>query len=380
MTTVKIYESFDALPESYTALFSDASARLGVFASLPWFNNLAKTVFKDEKKIRIYGIETGTEPMRPCLALPMSFEEKCGGFLSPRRLTSAGNYYTSFFSPITADEANISPAPLAALAAAIATDSPRWDVIDFHPMAPGTALFDGLIQALRSSRMAVQRYFCFGNWYLDVNGRSFKEYHENLPSKLRNTLARKSRQLTASNRLAISLVVDGRGVDEAVASFVQVYNASWKRPEPFPDFIPGLIRTCAQHGWLRMGVAHIDGEPAAAQIWIVNHGIAYIYKLAYAEKYSKLSVGSILTSRLMEHVIDVDKVNEVDYLTGDDSYKRDWMSHRRVREGIVAFNLRTSAGVILACRHLGGQMAKRWSAGMRHRVHAGRKPAGTDLA
>ena len=41
----------------------------------------------------------------------------------------------------------------------------------------------------------------------------------------------------------------------------------------------------------------------------------------------------------MEHVIDTDKVHDVDYLTGDDAYKKDWMPDRRERWGIAVFNL-----------------------------------------
>ena len=47
---------------------------------------------------------------------------------------------------------------------------------------------------------------------------------------------------------------------------------------------------------------------------------------------------------LMEHVIDKDKVAEVDFLIGDDAYKRDWMSDRRERWGIIAQGPRTLAG------------------------------------
>lgn len=53
----------------------------------------------------------------------------------------------------------------------------------------------------------------------------------------------------------------------------------------------------------------------------------------------------------MEHVIDVDRVREVDYLTGDDAYKKDWMSHRRERWGIIAMNPRTPHGLITATGH-----------------------------
>jgi CelD/BcsL family acetyltransferase involved in cellulose biosynthesis len=62
---------------------------------------------------------------------------------------------------------------------------------------------------------------------------------------------------------------------------------------------------------------------------------------------------------MMQHVIDVDRVREVDYLTGDDAYKRDWMSHSRERHGLVAYNLRTPRGLALAAIHLAGSKLKR---------------------
>ena len=33
----------------------------------------------------------------------------------------------------------------------------------------------------------------------------------------------------------------------------------------------------------------------------------------------------------MEHVIDTDQVEEIDFLTGNEAYKQDWMSDRRER-------------------------------------------------
>ena len=33
----------------------------------------------------------------------------------------------------------------------------------------------------------------------------------------------------------------------------------------------------------------------------------------------------------MQYVIDIDQVEEIDFLTGNDAYKQDWMSERRER-------------------------------------------------
>jgi hypothetical protein len=48
----------------------------------------------------------------------------------------------------------------------------------------------------------------------------------------------------------------------------------------------------------------------------------------------KLSAGSVLTQALIQHAMDVDRVTEVDYLTGDDAYRADWMALRRKRVGL----------------------------------------------
>jgi CelD/BcsL family acetyltransferase involved in cellulose biosynthesis len=82
---------------------------------------------------------------------------------------------------------------------------------------------------------------------------------------------------------------------------------------------------------LRLGIASISGRPVAAQFWTVEGGTAFIHKLAHVEDARDHSPGSLLTAAMMERAIDVDRVSEVDFGTGDDPYKRDWMDSRRPR-------------------------------------------------
>ena len=137
--------------------------------------------------------------------------------------------------------------------------------------------------------------------------------------------------------MRIQVVTGGDALDAAAVDYARVFAASWKMQEPYaPAFVPALIRACAAVGWLRLGLLHVDGEPAAAQFWVVVGGTALIFRLAYDDRFLDLSVGTILTAHLMRHVLDVDKVATVDYGIGNDPYKRDWMSHRRERWGILA--------------------------------------------
>lgn len=349
MNNIRVFESFDHLPPSYLAIFDEAASS-SAFFSLPWFAHLSKCVFPQEGSALILGVESADG--QPLLALPLW---RAHGAATERQLGAAANYYTPVYSPIVYRTPAIAEGVYKRLAQAIADSRPRWDVVNLQPMDPVSPMFAKLSDALRDAGMWVDSYFCFGNWYLEVDGRTYREYCLSLPSRLTNTLARKLKQANKVGHLKIDILVGDRDLDAGIEAYETVYNASWKISEPYSAFIPGLIRLCAEQGWLRLGIAWMDDRPVAAQLWIVSGGVASIYKLAYDQRHAGLSVGSLLTARLMEHVIDVDRVREVDFLSGDDSYKRDWMSDRRERHGIIAFNPRTVWGVLGALRHFGAR-------------------------
>lgn len=354
MERVVVYDSFDSLPESCETLFHHCSAHAGIFLSLPWFRALAAGALVDSP-MRIYAVESDTDHAVRAL-MPMRADTVTNRFFSTRQLAAAANFYTPLFGPIVADIKPVHDG-LKTLVKAIASDRERWDTVAVYPMDGDSPLYASMLSGFRSAGMAVQSYRCFANWYLKVGGRSYEEYAASLPPRLRNTLKRKAKQLSGES-VRMEIITGGDELDRAIRAYQTVYQASWKQPEAFPYFVPELIRTCAREGWLRLGVAYIGDRPAAAQMWIVAGGVASIYKLAYDQEFVKYSIGSLLTAHLMRHVIDVDCVHEVDFLSGDDTYKSDWMSHRRERWGIMAFNLRSSKGLTLAVVHLGGRAVK----------------------
>lgn len=357
--TVRSYPDIASLPTAAIELFEDAEVDYPEF-SAGWFANLQRTVFPADPDVGYYVAERSGQPMA---ILPVR-RIRAG---IARRVEALGNYYTSLYSPILAGEAMA--LDLAALLQAASHNHGGAHEMRFAPMAPGTPAYTATKAALRSIGWIPFPYFCFGNWYLKVT-TDWKTYLEQRDGQLRSTLKRKGNKFAAAGG-TLEIVTAPAHAEAAIADFIHVYSHSWKKPEPYPDFIPGLIRWLAAQGWLRLGIARLDGKPVAAEIWIVSHGKARIYKLAHDQEYSSYAPGTLLTAHLMRHVIDHDRVSEVDYLIGDDPYKKDWMSDRRERWGIVAYNPRTATGLTLLITETIRRIASRL---LQHRPSSGNAP------
>ncbi len=340
-----VFENFAALRTALPGL-AVAAPGTDIFQTLDWFETLTNWGMQADG--RLYLLSLGP-PDHPA-GLPLLDQGN--------RLAACANYYSSLYGPVNSDAAT--PPALATAAQHLRNAAQRWSTIDLHPLDADAAFTRDIEQALCAAGYRTDRYFCFGNWYLPVAGRDFATYYAGLSSRVRNTVERHRRKLQKAQPFDITVhQAPGPDLDDAVAAFEACYRASWKQPEPHPRFIPELCAMAARNGWLRLGVLRIDGEPAAAQLWLVKDGRALIFKLAYDARFTTYSPGSLLTAALMQHVIDTDRVEEVDYLTGDDAYKQDWMSHRRERIGLVAFNPRTLRGLAAAARHLGGKALRR---------------------
>ena len=188
---------------------------------------------------------------------------------------------------------------------------------------------DNLAFALGTHGWVVFKEQCDSNHVLRVKNRSFSEYIAERPGQLRTTLKRKANKVAVTIETAFS--------PASWAEFEAVYSQSWKPHEGAPAFLRRFAEEEGAAGRLRLGVARADGVAVAAQFWTVEHNIAFIHKLAHTEASKPLSPGTTLSAALFEHVIDKDRVVLVDFGTGDDPYKRDWMEEQRPRYRIEAY-------------------------------------------
>ena len=261
----------------------------------------------------VYLLATGEDG-----AALLALEERGGA------IRTAANWYSFRWRPLVSPGGDAA-ALLAAAASALAARC--WRVtLDPVPDECGSA--EALAAAFREAGWRVRIEQHDVNHVLHVGGRSYAEYLAGLPGQLRTTLKRKA------GKVAVSLY--DRFDEAAWNAYEEIYAASWKPVEGSPAFLREFARAEGAAGRLRVGLAHIDGRPVAAQFWTVEGDTAFIHKLAHREDAKAQSPGTVLSAALFERVIDGDGVSLVDFGTGDNPYKRDWMNDIRPRFRIDA--------------------------------------------
>lgn len=345
---VKRFDHPDALPSGARRLMGREERRNMGFG-FDWFANLVATVFTNDPGVRFYTLEIG-DAVRA--VVPMRAAKIWLGW----RLTALSNFYTTLYEPML--DTGVKAVELTSLFRALRREFPGLASVTFGPMDRTSHGYLSIRAALHMKRWFSFEYFSFGNWFHPVSG-SWASYLATRDGRLRNTIKRLGKKF-ADDGGSLQLIAKEDEVAAGIAAYEAVYAVSWKQPEPYPAFMPGLLQICARNGSLRLGVAWLDGKPVAAQAWIVAHGRAEIYKMAYDEQFKQYSPGTLVTAMLMAHVMDVDRVGEIDYLSGDDAYKKNWMTRRRERWGIIAYNPRTIRGLLGLAREVAGKLGKYW--------------------
>jgi len=312
------YTNWEQLPESANALFEQAE-KDSLFFSRTWFENVAASLVEDdEQTMALACVLTGNKVIA---ILPLLMSGGNIGYALKHR-------YSPLYSLLLEDNEQQQKLVLACLVEGLSQLSLKGLLLE--PVADNDSHLAGLQRAMEVDGFSCDKSFRFYNWFLRVHGQSYMDYMASRPAKLRNTLSRKQRKLEREHGYNIRLFT-GDDVPKAMPDYYTVYNASWKATEQYAGFVDEMVARFSRLGWVRLAILYSKEQPVAAQLWFVHHGKASIFRLAYDKVWKSYSPGSILTAYLMEYVIDIDKVEEVDFLFGNDAYKQDWMSDRRER-------------------------------------------------
>lgn len=210
-----------------------------------------------------------------------------------------------------------------------------------------------LVAALRRGGWIVRAEPAGISWQVNTKGQDFTAYWARRPSKLRNTAARKAKAA------GLDIDIHHRFDPTTWTDYETVYAASWKGEEGSPAFLRAMAEAEGATGTLRLGIAKKDGKPIAAQLWTIENGTAWIHKLAYDESAKALSPGTILSMAMFRAALDEDRVERIDYGTGDDAYKRDWMEERVPLWRLEAYNPHRLSGLAGAAKAWASTLVRR---------------------
>lgn len=202
--------------------------------------------------------------------------------------------------------------------------------LSLYPVLDGEQ--DAIVAALRTAGWWVRTTPAGDRHWLDLGDMNHDAWWASRPGALRSTVQRKAKKGLVDIQLLTEFDPG------SWAAYEQIYAASWKPEEGHPALLRAFAENEGAGGRLRMGIARIDHLPVAAQFWTVEGGTAFIHKLAHVEDSLKASPGTLLSAALFRHVIEVDGVRRVDFGTGNDAYKRDWMNRHDPLWRIEAFN------------------------------------------
>jgi len=266
-------------------------------------------------------------------------------------LNGLANWYSFRIRPITTGPGK----PLELLSAMARNLASMASHISLGPLPDEDGSATLLSAAFRQAGWIVLKRVCDTNHYLPLSGRSFAQYLASRPGPLRTTLRRK----TAGVDTQILSHFD----NAAWQAYEDIYRASWKPAEGSPAFLRSFAEQEGAAGRLRLGLASIGGHPVAAQLWTVEGGTAFIHKLAHRDDARAASPGTVLTAALSQHVIDRDRVTDIDFGTGDDPYKRDWMEACRPRYHIDCYRPWSVQNAFPLARAMLSRLAGRWKHG-----------------
>ena len=308
------YSNLHQLPASADSLFAH-NCKQSMFLSREWFESLVAATGEAGQSLSLVSV---VDEGSVLALLPLTGENG--------RWQSFSHRYTALYSLLLAPEHQAEV--LACLAKGL-SQMPAHS-LQLSPVDADDAKLLGLRQALEACGYDYHQHFSFYNWIHRTRGQSFDDYMAERPARLRGTIARKRRKLEREHECRMQMFT-GDQVARGLKDYHAAYAASWKAYEQYADLLDTAAIKLSEPGWTRLAVLYIDGQAAAAQLWFVVQGKASIFRLAYDENWKRYSPGSILTAWLMQHVIDIDKVEEIDFLTGNEAYKQDWMSERRQR-------------------------------------------------
>lgn len=327
--------TFDsALPWEIELWLSEHQAH-AIFANPRWYQELAsflRHLGKVHRHSKFYWLVI-SQAGKPILAAPMEHNSRLGRV----QLRLLSNFYSPMVELFYDKQQLTTIDAWQLLVESVSAHEPKWLSLRATPLRSEQAAI------IRSSVTGLPCYafsYLFSAHY-QAKCMTLEQYWQLRPSKLLHTLKRKGRQL---QRKQHQFEITSTPSVEQIDHYWQIYQHSWKHPEPSKTFINALIEWAASTGKLRLGLLYIEQKVVACQLWLIQDSTAYIFKLAQDISANQFSPGSLLTEFMINHIKQQDKIQHLDFLLGDDDFKALWMEQKQQIFGVEIINQQCLTG------------------------------------
>ena len=160
---------------------------------------------------------------------------------------------------------------------------------------------------------------------IDLDGLDWDRWLATKSANFRQQTRRGERRLSRDHRLEYRLVTREDEVLDALDTLIRLHGARWNGASTAfgpknRAFHEKFTVAAAKRGWLRILLATLDGEPAAAWLGYRYGGAESSYLMGRALGWSKHNVGSVLRMRAISEA--ADHVREFRLLLGAESHKQ----------------------------------------------------------
>ena len=204
---------------------------------------------------------------------------------------------------------------------------------------------------LNSMEHTVKKYFSYilsrheqPSFFLELPD-TYSQYLARRSSKFRNYLNRMNKKLSKSGAVEFIKFNNHEDFSDAFKTIVQIESASWKQSHGTAisavkrqeDFYKTLCEGENKTGQLHLTFLHIDKQPIAYNMGLINNDFYYYLKTSYDSKYRSSSPSTILRARLIESLIS-DKIRFFDFPGEPYEWEQQWTTDLRWHKSLVMFN------------------------------------------
>jgi CelD/BcsL family acetyltransferase involved in cellulose biosynthesis len=222
--------------------------------------------------------------------------------------------------------------------------SVAWDVIDlrdFYGASPHPSIFQSLFEA---AGFVLRTEFDHVCPFIPIEGSWEAFYRSRFNRHHRKDHRREWRRLQAAGQPRIRFVTSFEAEPDLIERLTEtdcyhpkggLNREGYFKLDGYRGFLSEVLPKAANCGWLTVALLECGGRVAAYYLIFQYNRRYYVYLTSYHREFSRFGVGKLLMLRMLEQCW-VSEGEEIDYLRGDERYKKDWAVQARQNLRLLA--------------------------------------------